>query len=215
VFRGKSEVEEVPTSEARSKLSPEQRRAAALELIDRHERRLRATARRYSLCAADADDAYQRALEILLRKAPVVDPNELLPWTITVTKHEALAVRRHRERLLSGSQSNGEDPDGDPLDLIASDGVGPTEQAERRERITRSREALKALKPQEVRALSLRAQGYSYAEIGELTGWSHTKLRRPRSAEIPFAISRPPRREPYPGVECREFATPTPHSYLS
>jgi hypothetical protein len=30
------------------------------------------------------------------------------------------------------------------------------------------------LKPQEVRALTLKAQGYSYAEIGEITGWSYT-----------------------------------------
>ena len=35
-----------------------------------------------------------------------------------------------------------------------------------------------ALKPQEVRALTLKAQGYSYAEIGEITGWSYTKINR-------------------------------------
>ena len=39
-------------------------------------------------------------------------------------------------------------------------------------------EALRALKPQEVRALTLKAQGYSYAEIGEITGWSYTKINR-------------------------------------
>jgi hypothetical protein len=42
----------------------------------------------------------------------------------------------------------------------------------------RSGEALHALKPQEVRALTLKAQGYSYAEIGEITGWSYTKINR-------------------------------------
>ena len=33
------------------------------------EAALRRTARRYSLCADDADDAYQRAVEILLTKS--------------------------------------------------------------------------------------------------------------------------------------------------
>ena len=63
---------------------------------------LRRQARRFSLCADDADDALQRALEILLRKAPTTDPRELIRWTQTVVKHEALAVRRERERLLGG-----------------------------------------------------------------------------------------------------------------
>ena len=53
----------------------------------------------------------------------------------------------------------------------------PTELAASRERVSRSREALRALKPQEVRALTLKAQGYSYAEIGEITGWTYTKAR--------------------------------------
>jgi hypothetical protein len=49
---------------------------------------------------------------------------------------------------------------------------------ERREAIARSREALQALKPAELRAMSLLAEGYSYAEIGELTGFSQTKINR-------------------------------------
>ena len=76
------------------------RKRAALELIKCHEQTLRRTARRYSLCADDAEDAYQRALVILLTKAPTDDPLQLIRWMQTVTKHEALAVRRNRERLL-------------------------------------------------------------------------------------------------------------------
>ena len=56
-----------------------------------HQAALRRTARRYSLCADDAEDALQRGLEILLRKAPSEDPRELIRWTQTVVKHEALA----------------------------------------------------------------------------------------------------------------------------
>lgn len=151
----------------------------AVEIIAQYDQVLRQTARRYSLCAADAEDAYQRALEILLTKAPVVDARELVRWMQTVTKHEALAVRRNRERLLAGSQSPGAGRDEtDWVALIPAPTDGPPEQAERQEAIARSREALRALKPAELRALTLLAEGYSYAEIGELTGFSRTKVNR-------------------------------------
>jgi RNA polymerase sigma factor (sigma-70 family) len=154
------------------------RKRAASELVARHEGALRRTAQRYSLCADDADDAYQRALEILLTKAPTGDMRELIRWMQTVTKHEALAVRNNRERLLGrpaappGGNSEGEDW----VALIPTQADGPPERAERREAIARSREALQALKPQELRALTLLAEGYSYTEIGEITGFSQTKV---------------------------------------
>ncbi len=156
------------------------RSRAAIEIIARHERTLRQTARRYSLCAADAEDAYQRALEILLTKAPTVESRDLIRWMQTVTKHEALAVRRNRERLLGATPAPaaGEEDEGDWTTLIPAQADGPAEQAERHEAIARSREALQALKPAELQALTLLAEGYSYAEIGELTGFSRTKVNR-------------------------------------
>jgi len=155
------------------------RKRAAVETYVLHEAALRRTARRHSLCAADADDALQRALEILLIKAPTDDPRELIRWTQTVVKHEALAVRRDRERILSGPAAVVADPSReDWVALIPSDTDGPAEQAERHEAIARSREALQTLKPQELRALSLLAEGYSYREIGEITGFSQTKINR-------------------------------------
>jgi RNA polymerase sigma factor (sigma-70 family) len=157
--------------------TPEQRREATKRLIESHDAVFRRTARRYSICAEDAEDAYQRSLEILLTKAPALEGDSLVRWMQVVTKREALAVRRQRERLLSGHPASDAD-DRDPLDLIPSDGDGPTERAASRERVARSREALRALKPQEVRALTLKAQGYSYAEIGEITGWTYTKINR-------------------------------------
>jgi RNA polymerase sigma factor (sigma-70 family) len=165
-----------PTSKANTDAA---RKRVAVEIIAQHGRALRQTARRYSLCAADAEDAYQRALEILLTKAPTADARELIRWTQTVTKHEALAVRRNRERLLSGSPpSSSEDSDEDWMALIPAPGDGPAEKVERREAIARSREALQALKPAELRALTLLAEGYSYAEISELTGFTRTKVNR-------------------------------------
>lgn len=150
------------------------RKRAAVELIARDGAGLRQTARRFSLCEDDAEDAYQRALEILLTKAPSDRPHELIRWMKTVVKHEALAIRRRRERLLGP----GDDELGDPVARIAAESAGPGERLERREEIARSREALRSLKPAELRALTLLAAGYSYAEIGEITGFSQTKVNR-------------------------------------
>jgi RNA polymerase sigma factor (sigma-70 family) len=153
------------------------RRRAAVELIEQHGAVLKRAARRYSLCAADADDAYQRTLEILLVKAPLERGRDLLAWSKTVVKHEALAVRRNRERLL-GTAPPPSEADRDPVALIPSGEDGPEERLERREEVARSREALRALKPAELRALTLLAEGYTYAEIGQITGFSHTKINR-------------------------------------
>jgi hypothetical protein len=97
-----------------------------------------------------------------------------------VTKHEALAVRRKRQRLLGTAPPRPEDGGvaEDWVDLLPAGGVGPAERVERKELIARSREALQALKPAELRALTLLAEGYSYAEISELTGFSATKVNR-------------------------------------
>jgi RNA polymerase sigma factor (sigma-70 family) len=154
------------------------RKRAAIELFARHEETLRRTARRYSLCADDVDDALQRALEIVLTKAPTDDPRELIRWTQTVTKHEALAVRRDRERILAPSPPSQEEIGEDWVATIPAESAGPAERAERRETIAHSREALQALKPHELRALTLLAEGYSYAEISQITGFSRTKINR-------------------------------------
>jgi RNA polymerase sigma factor (sigma-70 family) len=156
------------------------RKRAAIELVARHEGVLRRTAARYSLCADDADDAFQRALEILLTKAPTDDVRELIRWMQTVTKHEALAIRSNRERQLGrpAAPAEGRSEGEDWVALIPSPADSPEERAERSEAIARSREALQALKPQELRALTLLAEGYSYVEIGEMTGYSQTKVNR-------------------------------------
>jgi len=182
VIQGESRAEEgrrPAAADAGRSAGAGARKRAAVELIARHEATLKRTARRYSIDAEDAEDAYQRALEIVLTKAPTTDPRDLIRWTQTVTKHEALAIRRHREKLLGYPAAR--DRAGVPLDpvaLIPAEGDGPDEQAERRETVARTREALRALKPAELRSLTLLAEGYSYAEIGEITGFSPTKINR-------------------------------------
>lgn len=144
---------------------------AALTLLERHGQQLMLTARRYAATPEDAEDAFQRSFEILLSRGSGVREADLLPWLKTVVKHEALALRRQRERQAPLVY------DGRAVEPVGGD-LAADELAEAREEIAQSTEALAQLKPHEVRALVLRAKGYSYREICELTDWSYTKVNR-------------------------------------
>jgi DNA-directed RNA polymerase specialized sigma24 family protein len=142
---------------------------AALELLSRHSAGLLATARRYSITPEDAEDAYQRGVEILLTKAPTTSEEELLPWLRTVVKHEAFAVRKSTGRAL---------PADEPLEGEATAAAWTAERAERYERLRLGAEAMAGLKPQEIRCLLLKAEGLSYQEICAVTNFSYTKVNR-------------------------------------
>jgi RNA polymerase sigma factor (sigma-70 family) len=142
----------------------------AQELIDRFGSQMLATARRYSSTDEDAEDAYQRATEIALVHRPTGERDDLLRWLRTTAKREALAIRRHRSRVIAVGA-----PEALPEPHHGGD---PHQRAERLEQLRHGGEALRRLKPQEVRALQLRAEGYSYKEICELTGWTYTKVNR-------------------------------------
>src|SRR5215468_2543350 len=68
---------------------PDRERAErlVLELIGSQADSLLRVARRYSLCADDAYDAYQRGLEILMRHAERLDPDRAAGWLHTVVNH--------------------------------------------------------------------------------------------------------------------------------
>ncbi|MGI9021255.1 MAG: RNA polymerase sigma factor [Solirubrobacterales bacterium] len=148
-------------------------RANAAELLASHRAALTRRARRFSLCADDAEDALQRSIEILLTRHSTLDRARLLPWMLTVVGREALAVRRRRLRELSATADVSE-----ALAAAQSERPGPMERLERRERVSRAARLLARLKPQERRALALQAEGYSYAEIQAITGWTYTKVNR-------------------------------------
>lgn len=145
--------------------------AIKLAMLERFSRQMLATARRYSDTLDDADDAYQRAAEILLTRGPASTGDEMCRWLRTTVKHEAIAIRRQRERmvLLGDAELVPEPPAGQP---------DTHERAERLERLRLGAQALGRLKPQEVRCLVLKAQGYTYKEICERTGYSYTKVDR-------------------------------------
>ncbi len=140
----------------------------AIELLEQHGAAFRRTARRVSICADDADDAYQRATVILIEKAPAHPSARLAAWMHVVTKREALAVRRERERILGGELT----------DAVEAGSPCPAERAQRLEGARLKARALRRLKPDERRALVLRGEGYSYAEICEMTDWTYTKTNR-------------------------------------
>ena len=159
-------------SAAVASLAQTRHRTRVLALLDESGNAFRRTARRFSLCADDAEDAYQRAVEILLTKSPDRAPGELVAWMQVVIRREALAVRRARERLLAA------DDDPDRLHRVPCGRSGPAERAEGRERVVAAARALAVLKPHERLALFLQADGYSYEEIGDMCGWSYTKVNR-------------------------------------
>jgi RNA polymerase sigma factor (sigma-70 family) len=188
-------------SEARPALvvqrSPEQAEQLVLDLIAAHADSLLRTARRYSLCADDAQDAYQRGLEILMRHAARLDADRAPGWLHTVVKHEALAINRNRSRSVGG-----EEIDFDAIEVRTA--ASPEDRVLGFEQVARSAEALQRLKPQEVRALWLKAMGNSYQEICEATGWSYTKVNRCLAEGRKSFLAR------YAGIEegeeCRRWA---------
>src|SRR4051812_40981681 len=146
---------------------PHERIAA---IVGRHGDLLLRVARGYSLCADDAHDAVQRALEIYMRRVESLDPATELAWLKVVVKHEALAVRRGRAGVA------GEELDLDAVPASAQRSV--EERLEASERVERSAEVMRRLKRDEARALMLKAEGLSYNEIGERLGWTYTKVNR-------------------------------------
>src|SRR4051812_4318093 len=138
-----------------------------VETITGHAAALLRTARRYSACSEDAHDAYQRALEIFLTRAGRLRRETAVNWLHQVVKHEALAVRDARMRLVA---SEDVEPDGHA--------PSPEERVVALDRTQRAAEALARLKPQEAQALWLKAQGLSYQEIARRQSWSYTKVNR-------------------------------------
>ena len=71
----------------------------ATDLVVKYGSLILQDATRYSVNSSDAEDAYQRSLEILLTKAPTTDPAQLVPWLRTVVRNEALAIAKSRHNM--------------------------------------------------------------------------------------------------------------------
>src|SRR3954462_10232066 len=117
----------------------------ALDLIARRGAEVLSMARRHAVNDQDAEDAYQRGLEILLTKAPSVEEDVIVPWLKVVVKHEAYALARERARDLPSGHA--------VFDALPGDGGDGDDRAERIDRMRVGSEALSRLKPQETRCL--------------------------------------------------------------
>jgi RNA polymerase sigma factor (sigma-70 family) len=160
-----------PELDARARLTHEQAQELILRIVSTQAESLLRTAYRNSLCDDDAHDAYQRSMEIFLRRARTLDPQSAHKWMHVVVKHEARELRRAR----SGSVPY----EAIDFDLhVASEVSTPEERALAKDRARRAVEALLRLKPQERRAMGLKAFGHSYREIASATGYSGTKVNR-------------------------------------
>lgn len=160
-----------PEQDARIRLTDDEAHALVARTVATQAESLMRTARRHSLCADDAHDAYQRGMEIFLRRARTLDPASAHKWLHVVVKHEAMEVRRGRTASVGYEEID--------LERHASrHDPTPEEQIVGAERTRRATEALCRLKPQELRAMWLKALGHSYLEIGEATGFSQTKVNR-------------------------------------
>lgn len=130
--------------------------------------RLLRYAGRYTRNPQDAEDAYQRAMEIALTKAPVVEPQPFLRWLHVVLRNEAIAVASRRSRESAG---------GDLLEHLPTH--HDTEAiAEWRQRHRELRDALANLTPSERVCVALHTAGLSHAEIADQTGFSARKVDR-------------------------------------
>jgi DNA-directed RNA polymerase specialized sigma24 family protein len=163
--------------------APADRRARAEEMATRlyaeSHGHLLGVARRHAANDDDAEEALQESFLIFIEKA---DPDALpnpIGWLTLVLKRECWARRRRMLRTTVGQEADpGLGEVGFVLDDFEHPGRGPDELAELGGRVRLTRELLAQLKPDERRALSLKALGYSYTEIGELTGWTYTKINR-------------------------------------
>jgi RNA polymerase sigma factor (sigma-70 family) len=131
-------------------------------------------AARYTRSLHDAEDAYQRAMEIALVKAPVTDPQRFLAWLHTVLRNEALAIARGRRREGPAAEADVPESYGDQLE----EAVDIDAMAEWRERYRSIQDGLGGLSEAQRICLILKTAGASYERIREITGFTMRKVER-------------------------------------
>ncbi|MGD9573707.1 MAG: RNA polymerase sigma factor [Thermoleophilia bacterium] len=150
----------------------ERRRAAALAMGAAPG--LIRFASRYTRSLQDAEDAYQRAMEIALTRAPVVEPRRFMAWLHTVLRNEAIAIARARRREGPGAAADVAEEWGEVLAARGSTDA----TAEWRDRYRIVQDGLAGLSEAQRTCLMLQAAGVSYDRIREITGFSLRKVER-------------------------------------
>ena len=131
-------------------------------------------AARFTRSLHDAEDAYQRAMELALTRAPVVEQDRFMAWLRTVLRNEALAVSSARRR--EGPAGGADVAEG--YEEVLEDGVAIDVLAEWRERYRSIQDGLAGLSDAQRICLMLQTAGASYERIREVTGFSLRKVER-------------------------------------
>ncbi|MBI4897456.1 MAG: sigma-70 family RNA polymerase sigma factor [Actinobacteria bacterium] len=163
--------DQLAVSAARSASRPQTNGSAVEPLLAEHGAAILSVARRNSRSAADAEDAFQRAFEKLIAKAPSLTGDELLAWMLTVVRNEALMIVRSQNRLAAEAVE-------EHLAYTADESPTPAELVADRETVLHGQDALRRLRPDQLRCLLLRAEGLNYAAIQSATGFSYAKVNR-------------------------------------
>lgn len=153
--------------------TPDERRRAVCDAMSAAPGLIR-YATRFTRSLADAEDAYQRAMEIALTRAPTTEPDRFMAWLRVVLRNEALALSGIRRR-------EGPLPDEDAAEAahLIPDGRQPAElRAQWRERYLIVGDALGRLTEAQRACVLLQASGASYAAIERITGFSRRKVER-------------------------------------
>ena len=138
-------------------------------MVARHGAALLRVANQFSLCHDDALDAYQRGWR-----------STCAGWRRSIRRRRAPGCGSwsNTRRWRSGGRAGSVDRDDLALDDTSTAGCARSRTPSRVASASRSVEALHALKPDEARALLLKAEGLSYQEIGRRFGWTYTKVKR-------------------------------------
>jgi RNA polymerase sigma factor (sigma-70 family) len=152
-------------------------RELATELYAETHDYLLAIARRNAHSEADAAEALQEAFVSFIAH---FDPGRGAPplaWLTLTLKRQCWRQRReaHLDRNCGQEAESGGEELGSFLEALTTLEPDPAERVIERDE---GRRRLARLKSDERTALGLRAAGLSYAEIGELRRWTHTKVNR-------------------------------------
>lgn len=154
-----------------------QRRGGELaeNLYVEHRTRLLAVARRNCANTDDAEEALHDAFILFIDHFDPTGEAPPLPWLTLTLKRRCWAIYGQRRRQ---ARPGGRRPVSALRGHPDGRGRAPEELFEVAAEAAKLRRGLDRLKPDERRALGLLALGYTYREICELTGWSHTKVNR-------------------------------------
>jgi len=128
----------------------------------------------------DAAEAVQFSFSAFIEKFDPASGSPPLGWLTLTLERRCWALYRaqHLDRRVSQEAAPSSTESGFSIADIPAETADAEDTIERAEYVLAARKRLAALKHAERRTLSLIGAGYSYSEVGEITGFSYTKINR-------------------------------------